>query len=322
MEQINMLEIDKSALSQKMLQNEKNLKSEFLVRLTNEKSSLEDELRTEHAMEMEKMQRNLKLEHASEMDKVIQNMATARQSELEKQNDIHNEALQQESLKIQDKETKIKELEDSLFEYIEKMKEMEKTHLRNISNVKDTMSMQFNQEKKRIQTEFQTKETQLKVSSTIANANLEKKYTAQIQDIEQLHKKTLDEIKGAHVIATSAVRKTCEEQKFKELTQLRMDHKESMAMAKSEHENQMEQILSDAKQDKEHVLNELEMNFKSELLVKEELITRFIQENQILTVSESELQKQSELYKEQSIRFENAYNQMNDQMNQIKYSLF
>lgn len=61
--------------------------------------------------------------------------------------------------------------------------------------------------KERWEAEAQTRETQLKVSSTIALAQLEKKMQSEKEELDAAHKRQLDEVRAFHTKANMAAKK-------------------------------------------------------------------------------------------------------------------
>ncbi len=66
-------------------------------------------------------------------------------------------------------------------------------------DLKDALLKQFEAEKDQIDKEYHEKETQIKVSSTIAIAAIEKKYMLQVKDLQEQQVTSIRELNAAHV---------------------------------------------------------------------------------------------------------------------------
>lgn len=65
-------------------------------------------------------------------------------------------------------------------------------------DLKEALLLQFQEEKRQIDQEYHDKETQIKVSTTIAIAAIEKKYMQQIKDIEHQNVNSVQQLNLNH----------------------------------------------------------------------------------------------------------------------------
>ncbi|KAJ3278856.1 hypothetical protein HK104_001969, partial [Borealophlyctis nickersoniae] len=232
---IKNLENDKADLFQKMVHIDEKIRSEMLEKFRRDKLEMEEDWERKMIREMESMRASLEQAHAVEMQSVLQQKQTQHEEELAKVNKAHDEAIKALEAQIDELKTRIDVLDYERQMAIRQFLEMKDTHSREISSLTESHQIALKQERKHWELEAQARETQLKVASTIALANLEKKCQAEKEELEAAHKEKLDELRGFHTMKALAAKKEAETLRVTELTKLQTEHEQALSALRDEH---------------------------------------------------------------------------------------
>ncbi|KAJ3099061.1 hypothetical protein HDU97_003494 [Phlyctochytrium planicorne] len=237
------LEVDKADMFQKMLRIDNQIREEMNEKFRQEKIDLEIDLENEHILETEKLKDAMTLEHHLEMKAAVQRTENEYGSKIAKMAEEHlirNE--EWENLRS-DMEKRLANNAEEIKIMLKTILELKESHSKRVIELSEQHQKTMETEKKNWEFESSAKETQQKVSATIALNNLEKKYKSQIEEVESSHRKQVDELRKEHTINTLALKKEAEGVKNSEIAKLKAQYEEQIDKLNQAHINEMAQTV-------------------------------------------------------------------------------
>ncbi|KAI8816425.1 uncharacterized protein EV422DRAFT_608210 [Fimicolochytrium jonesii] len=272
------LEIDKADLIQKMQHLEKTVVTEMQNKHEKDLADAHDEWQDKLARDLQMTSDNLAEDH----DRVLKAVLARREAEYESQVQAIRITHQKEIAKLQklisagEKEAKVLNAEkDDLLAQLEEKQREHDAELKNLANHTHTS---IEEARKQWQAETTARETQLKVASTIAMSQLEKKMQTEKQEMNAAHQKRMDDLRTFFSKSSVTAKKEAEAAGAAALAQLRaetdtryaeLDHKlraqkaEALKIMKEAHDAEVDKMI------KEHDADVKETNALIEKLVVE-----------------------------------------------------
>ncbi|KAI9352620.1 hypothetical protein BDR26DRAFT_849571 [Obelidium mucronatum] len=140
-------------------------------------------------------------------------------------------------------EDKIMGLEINIKMLTKGVHDLKEDHTRKLAGVLDTHEKFLEKERKNFEYEMNAKETQLKVASTIALGNLEKKHAAILEEAEAGHKKMMDDLRNTNTKNALAAKKEAENKLAAEVLRIKGIHTEDLQAQADKHGDEMAQTI-------------------------------------------------------------------------------
>ncbi|KAJ3186437.1 hypothetical protein HK101_009645 [Irineochytrium annulatum] len=220
---VKKLEDDKADLFQKMVRIDDQIRAEMNEVFRKEKIELQETMAVEHTREMEGLRDTLTLEHHRAQLAALQKAEAEFAEKMQVVTDANNAAAEEwEATKkmLDDQIALSGEEKGSLLKAVVDLKE---EHSRVVSFMNQTHTATLETERRQLEFDASTRENQLKVSSTIALQNLERKHKQQLAELESSQKRQLDEIRQQNTINTLALKRDAESARFAEVAKTKKE---------------------------------------------------------------------------------------------------
>ncbi|KAJ3404898.1 hypothetical protein HDU80_002205 [Chytriomyces hyalinus] len=204
---IKALEADKADLFQKMVKIDDQIRGEMNDRFRREKMEMTQAWETMHATEMQNLRDTLTSHHHYELMTAIEKTETDYKEQitvLSTEHSIRTEEWENQKIELQDK---MMGFEICIKMQSKAMVDLKEDHTRQIAKLIDDHAKLMEQERKNFEYELTAKETQLKVASTIALGNLEKRHAVILEELEAEHKRSMDDVKNTNTKNALAAKK-------------------------------------------------------------------------------------------------------------------
>ncbi|KAJ3238156.1 hypothetical protein HDU81_008303 [Chytriomyces hyalinus] len=225
---IKSLEADKADLFQKMVKIDDQIRGEMNDRFRREKMEMTQAWETMHATEMQNLRDTLTSHHHYELMTAIEKTETDYKEQitvLSTEHSIRTEEWENQRIELQDK---MMGFEICIKMQNKAMVDLKEDHTRQIAKLIDDHAKLMEQERKNFEYELTAKETQLKVASTIALGNLEKRHAVILEELEAEHKRSMDDVKNTNTKNALAAKKDAENKLNAEIARLKAIHDQEM----------------------------------------------------------------------------------------------
>ncbi|KAJ3247620.1 hypothetical protein HDU78_003733 [Chytriomyces hyalinus] len=225
---IKALEADKADLFQKMVKIDDQIRGEMNDRFRREKMEMTQAWETMHATEMQNLRDTLTSHHHYELMTAIEKTETDYKEQitvLSTEHSIRTEEWENQKIELQDK---MMGFEICIKMQSKAMVDLKEDHTRQIAKLIDDHAKLMEQERKNFEYELTAKETQLKVASTIALGNLEKRHAVILEELEAEHKRSMDDVKNTNTKNALAAKKDAENKLNAEIARLKAIHDQEM----------------------------------------------------------------------------------------------
>ncbi|KAJ3018051.1 hypothetical protein HKX48_003204 [Thoreauomyces humboldtii] len=217
------LEMDKADLFQRMVHLDEEIRQELQTKFDKEKAEAAE---ISHMASVRDCQR-LKTSMTDEHETNIRNMMAARERQAEEQIQAIRINQQKEIAKMQKLITAaeaalatIKEEKDAL---VVERDLAARAHLSELETAREAQRKGMDEAKKQWEAESQGRETQLKVASTIALSQLQKRSEVDRTELETSHRNQLDDLRTFHTKSQMAFKKEAEQQNQAALKRLKIE---------------------------------------------------------------------------------------------------
>ncbi|KAI8617035.1 hypothetical protein BC830DRAFT_145039 [Chytriomyces sp. MP71] len=193
-----------------------------------EKMEITDAWTIKHATEMQNLRDSMTAHHHYELMTAIEKTETDYKEQinvLTNEHNIRTEEWERLRVELQDK---IMGLEINIKMLTKGLVDLKEDNNRRIAQIMEEHAKFLEQEHKNFEYELQAKETQLKVASTIALGNLEKKHASIMEELDADHKRNMDDLKNTNTKNALAAKKDAENKLNVEVARLKGIHAEEM----------------------------------------------------------------------------------------------
>ncbi|KAI9090436.1 hypothetical protein DFS34DRAFT_672258 [Phlyctochytrium arcticum] len=229
LEKITSLEIDKADLFQKMVHIDESIRKEMADRFEKERVEISEHLDHESKIELQRLRDTLESNYTQD----LQTTMTQRERQYDDQIQAIRITQQKEIQKMQravsNAEGTATSLEKDKALLQKHIRDLEKKHRENVETLSETHAQTLLDAQTKWDAEAQARDTQLKVASTIALAQLEKRLQAEKEDLEAAHRKQVDELRTFHTLTNIAAKKEAESMRLAELHRLETEHERTLA---------------------------------------------------------------------------------------------
>ncbi|KAJ3025703.1 UNVERIFIED_CONTAM: hypothetical protein HDU68_006785 [Siphonaria sp. JEL0065] len=240
---IKALEVDKADLYQKMVRIDDQIRGEMNEKFRHEKMESEERWEIFHATEMQNLKDKMTHEHHVELMTAIDKTETdykEQMSRLIAEHELRTEEYLKTKTELEDK---VMGLEINIKMLTKGVHDLKEDHTRKLANVLDSHEKFLEKERKNFEYEMNAKETQLKVASTIALGNLEKKHAAVLEEVELAHKKMMDDLRNTNTKNALAAKKEAENKLAAEVLRLKGVQAEELQAQANKFQDEMAQTI-------------------------------------------------------------------------------
>ncbi|KAL2912999.1 hypothetical protein HK105_207454 [Polyrhizophydium stewartii] len=269
---VKTLEVDKADLFQKMVHIDRQIRGEMQEKFQKEKSDLENQWRDQHQDDLEQLREALAQQHEQELDVAVAKVKVQYSDEIHEISGENQTKMEGFLSEMSEKEAAIAQLQSEKDDLERTLDELKQAHAKAIEDLQTDHRQYVAQEKAKWESELQAKETQLKVASTIALSNLEKKYTLAQTELEASHKKQVDELRSFHTISALAAKKEAETLRQLEINRLKSTHADQVAALAQEREKMLADLALDLNTQRNNEIQALTEDFNSTIDSKDEAI--------------------------------------------------
>ncbi|KAJ3133808.1 hypothetical protein HK100_004061 [Physocladia obscura] len=261
---IKALEVDKADLYQKMVRMDDQIRTEMNEKFRVDKLESDEKWEIFHAHEMQNLRDKMTHDHHLELMGAIEKTEFDYKDQIERlvrEHEIRNEEWTKTKT---DLENRSLTLEINIKMLTKGIAEIREEHAHKLTTLMDSNEKFIAQERKNFEFELTAKETQLKVASTIALGNLEKKHAGILEERESAHKKMVDELRNLNTKNALQAKKEAESKLNTEVIRLKILHTdETRALIEKYNQENAETVL--------------QMNVQRKAALKEQSDTHYIE---------------------------------------------
>ncbi|TPX68859.1 hypothetical protein SpCBS45565_g02845 [Spizellomyces sp. 'palustris'] len=288
-ETIRGLEVDKADLFQKMVHIDEQIRTEMRDNFEKEKLDLADAWDLEAKLENQRLRDSLNQGHAQDLQAAM----AQKEKEHEEQVQAIRLTQQKEIAKMQrmvsNAEGTAANLENEKALLLKQIQDMGRKHREELIILAEKHDNALQEARRAWEIEVQSRETQLKVASTIALAQLEKKLQTEREEAEVAHKRQLDDLRAFHTMSNMAAKKEAEALRLVEANNLKMEFEQEMLALRQRLLEDRNAKVAEIQQAHAAELQNLEKQHRSEINSKEDAIKSLHEEVIALKSSEEAL---------------------------------
>ncbi|KAI8811839.1 hypothetical protein BJ742DRAFT_104093 [Cladochytrium replicatum] len=274
---VRTLETDKADLFQKMLHIDEQTRTELEERYEREAVEWKEEWELKLQAALNSLRDELSLQHIKELDILRTKLETEKKEELNvytQQMQALKDEFEEEARKFRTQIEKLEQEKEDMFKDVLQEQELRKEAL-------EAAYQRFEEdlwrERTKWETEQQARETQLKVASTLALANIEKKHAAQIEELESLHNRQIEDLRNFHTISALAAKKEAETVRQDLIAKTTMQHSEEIQALEDKHARELMELTEQLNIERVNEIASLNDLREAELKAKDDAIA-FIEE--------------------------------------------
>ncbi|KNC98974.1 uncharacterized protein SPPG_05930 [Spizellomyces punctatus DAOM BR117] len=271
-ETIRGLEVDKADLFQKMVHIDEQIRTEMRDNFEKEKLDLADAWDLEAKLENQRLRDSLNQGHAQDLqaamaqkekdhEEQVQAIRLTQQKEIAKMQRMVSNAEGTAANLEKEKALLQKQIQDMGRKYREELILLAEKHDNALQEARRAWEI-----------EVQSRETQLKVASTIALAQLEKKLQTEREEADVAHKRQLDDLRAFHTMSNMAAKKEAEALRLVEANNLKMEFEQEMLALRQRLLEDRNAKVAEIQQAHAAELQNLEKQHSSEINSKEDAI--------------------------------------------------
>ncbi|KAI8929322.1 hypothetical protein BC831DRAFT_302057 [Entophlyctis helioformis] len=275
---IKSLEVDKADLFQKMVHIDRQIRGEMFEKFQKEKSDLEASLRDVHHADIESLKGTLRSLHDQELQVAVLKIKAYYIEEIDTIKAENQAKLEGFLAEMSEKEAEIAQLKREKEELEQSIDDAKQMHAKALADVHAEFQKLLSLEKSKWEGEAQSRETQLKVASTLALANLEKRNTTALADLEATHKKQIDELRSFHTISALAAKKEAETQRQMEIGRIKTTHSDQIMTLMQERDKMLAEQMATLVSQRESEIRVLTTEFNETVEERDAIIKGHLRE--------------------------------------------
>ncbi|KAJ3126979.1 hypothetical protein HK098_006937 [Nowakowskiella sp. JEL0407] len=255
---VHILETDKADLFQKMQFIDEQTRAEMTDKFYRDKMEIEEEWQRKANFELKENSEKLEKIHLEDLKAMSNRLDQVHRTELEQIRNHYTEKINSLEAEKTTLNQDLVQAEEFRKEVLKQLLETREANVKEISNLKTEFETTMSDEKKKWEEAATAKETQLKVSSTLALAALEKKHQAEMDEIDASYKKQMEELRNFHTLNSLAAKKDAETLRQEAITRLRVAHMEEIEKLNDEHSKKITEVTVNLNIQKSKELKELQ----------------------------------------------------------------
>lgn len=285
------LEQDKADIYQKMIASDRLIRQEMTDKYTIEKNDLILGHNAEIKRAIEEFENSLRSEHTMAISRAVEDIKLKHSFELQKLSQDNERKFEGFLIEMNEKNSMILELESTIKSAQEEIHNLNERHKEDISKLHEVKARELDELGSYWENQCQSREKQIKVQSTLALSNLEKKHAqtlAQIEDENRTRVKLLEEEK---LKALEALQKESDMIKSLEISRIHLAHKEEQEEIRNTLKLDLQAKLQKQQDDNDAAISELVTDYETQIKEGKEKITELESHALIHIESEKNLMK-------------------------------
>ncbi|KAJ3413612.1 hypothetical protein HDV05_007756 [Chytridiales sp. JEL 0842] len=290
------LEVDKADLFQKMVRIDDQIRSELNEKFKKDKREIEEQMEEQHNIRMNILKEQIAADQHQLLLAAITHTENEYKAQIERITTDHMSKCEEWSREREEMSKKASDAEEQVRFLMRSMMELKESHSKKIADLIESHLESLESERRAWETEASSKETQLKVTHTIAIGNLEKKHATQKEELEATHKRLMDELRNTNTKNALAAKKEAEAQRTADLAKQRALHLEEMDKLTQKHVAELAETVLSMNVQRLGELKALNEDNEKVMAAKEEELNKLRDEIEERMSKEEELNEKIENY--------------------------